>query len=168
MFAWMNAQFMMQYDASGVPVSVSVGFGPIPGFVEYPPENRLSRRRRSVSTWTGLLIRSFPVIVHHFGGHILVIAKRRSSTGLAIGAANTAGFARLVRVVWARTAALVACDGFLDQQLLDFRFGFLWRLGGMCRCERESEEKNDRDQQSSLIHWAGYSCYRGTACMRGQ
>src|ERR1700693_4473991 len=74
-----------------------------------------------------LLPCSLPVIFHHFLSDIVRVANWRSATRPTVGAAFTALSTRPVGVVRARTISSVACDGFVNDGLLDFRVG----LGGL-------------------------------------
>jgi|SRR2546428_8630692 len=89
-----------------------------------------------------------PVIVHHLLRHVLLVTDRRSPTGLAVRAPASAHPARSIHAIWTRTGSLVACDGLLDDLLLNLGVGLcgLRRLG--CR---KPQRKVSRINREALI-----------------
>src|SRR5436190_24369800 len=88
--------------------------------------NRSSRVLYSGQPFAG----AFPIVVHHFRCHILLVTDRCTAAGSIVGTAASAHSASPISAVWTWAAPTVAGDGLFDYLLLDLG-ARLSGLGGL-------------------------------------
>ena len=91
---------------------------------------------------------AFPIVVHHFRCHILLVTDRCTAAGSIVGTAASAHSASPISAVWTWAASTVAGDGLFDYLLLDLGVR-LSGLGGLPPSDAKGQDQDGEGQKPS-------------------